>query len=144
MTYRYYTGTPLWPFGFGLSYAAFEFSSAPNATLHTTVASAPTHPLCFVVTVSNAGMPSDVVVLAFIHSDHPDATPNPKLANFVRESSLSGRRDVQLCVGVALPLVDDDGRSRILPGEYRVTVGAEGGVGGSGAGSKIGTIVVQP
>ena len=143
MTYRYFTGTPLWPFGFGLSYGHFEFLGAPNATIHTTVADARTQPLCFEVVVTNSGMLSDVVVLAFIHSDHADATPNPKLANFTRESSLGGRRAVQLCVGGALPLVDDNGRARILPGEYRVTAGVEGGVGGSGAGSRVGTIVVK-
>ena len=31
ITYRYFTGTPLWPFGFGLSYAQFELSSDAKA-----------------------------------------------------------------------------------------------------------------
>ena len=124
--------------------------------LHTTVAKA-TMPLCFAVNVSNAatssatgsavGVASDVVVLGFVKSAHPDAPRNGKLCDFARERAmLSGEtRAVQLCVGPdSLPLVDDAGTARVLPGEYIVSAGVAGGVGGSGAGSVVGTIVVAP
>ena len=145
VTYRYFDGTPLWPFGFGLSYTNFSFSGDKAATLHTTVAKAVTTPLCFSVLVTNSGaMASDVVVLGFVKSGHADAPRNPKLCDFVRESAIQpgAQREVQLCVGAALPLVDDAGNARVLAGEYSVTVGVEGGVGGAGAGSVVGTLVV--
>ena len=54
-------------------------------------------------------------------------------------------RAVRLCVGPdALPLVDDAGKARVLPGEYTVSAGVAGGVGGAGAGGVIGTIVIAP
>jgi xylan 1,4-beta-xylosidase len=33
-TYRYYTGTPLWPYGYGLSYTSFELTCAECGTPH--------------------------------------------------------------------------------------------------------------
>ena len=54
-------------------------------------------------------------------------------------------RAVRLCVGPdALPLVDDAGKARVLPGEYAVSAGVAGGVGGGGAGEVVGTIFVAP
>ena len=56
------------------------------------------------------------------------------------------QRSVELCVdslGAALALVDAKGNQRVVPGEYAVTVGVRGGVGGSGAGSVIGKVVVS-
>ena len=102
--------------------------------------------LCFAVTVLNtAGMVTDVVVLGFIESSHPEAPPNSKLAAFERESRLEvgDQRVVQLCVGSALPLVDENGIENILEGSYRVLAGVKGGIGGDGAGATIGTIVVR-
>ena len=90
---------------------------------------------------------SDVVVLGFVSSEHTDAPRNPKLCDFARESSVypGEKRMVKLCVdalGVALALVNEKGEQRVLPGEYVMTAGVAGGVGGAGAGSVIGTIVV--
>ena len=154
ITHRYFDGTPLWPFGFGLSYGEFKFAKAimPGAkhTLHTTVATAMDKPLCFVATVTNAAsaaMASDVVLLAFIGSKLPDSPRNPKLCDFQRVAAVQpGKsRSVKLCVNSPLPalaLVDAKGNERVVPGEYTVTVGVQGGVGGSGAGSVIGTVIV--
>jgi len=148
VTYRYFTGKPLWPFGFGLSYTDFSFSGDDTAVVHTTVAAAKSASLCFSVHVKNAagGMPSDVVVLGFIKSDHADAPPNPKLCDFVREAAVrpAEQREVKLCVGAALPLVSEAGEERVLPGEYVITVGVKGGVGGVGAGSVVGKLNVAP
>jgi hypothetical protein len=152
VTYRYFDGTPLWPFGFGLSYTEFTFKGNSTATIHTTVATAARQPLCFGVRMENIGQgerahTSDVVVLGFIGSDHLDAPRNPKLCDFVREAAVKvgERREVGLCVeslGSALALVDEKGVKHILPGEYTVTAGVQGGVGGAGAGSVVGTVVI--
>ena len=41
VTYRYFEGTPLWPFGHGMSYGVFNFKASSAATtLKTTVAKA--------------------------------------------------------------------------------------------------------
>ena len=144
VTYRYFSGAPLWPFGFGLSYADVAFHGNASTTLHTTVARAVTDPLCLSLQIEAApvGMASDVVVLGFVRSDHADAPLNGKLCDFVRERALlpGERRQVEICVSAALALVDDGGNERVLPGTYTVTAGVAGGVGGAGAGSVIGTV----
>ena len=149
VTYRYFEGTPLWPFGHGLSFGDFEFSGDATTTLHATVAEAESQPQCFSVKVSNAAgaaMTSDVVVLAFIDSKLPDAPRNPKLCDFVREAAVKPgeQRDVKICADAigALALVDAGGNQRVLPGEYTITVGVKGGVGGAGAGSVVGKLVI--
>ena len=146
VTYRYFEGTPLWPFGYGLSYSNIAFVAGVDAVVHTTVATAGRQPICFKVTVHNkGGLVTDVVVLGFMESDHADAPRNSKLADFVRASAVQvgEQRVVELCVGQALPLVNEQGHERVLEGEYRVIVGVKGGVGGAGAGTLIGTVVVH-
>ena len=148
VTYRYFEGKPLWPFGFGMSYANLTFKGDASAMLNTTVAAAPSAPLCLSVEVSNGAaskMASDVVVLGFIASAHADAPRNPKLCDFAREAAIkpAEAREVKLCVNNALALVDEAGNERVLPGEYTVTVGTRGGVGGAGAGSVIGRVFVS-
>lgn len=155
ITYRYFDGSVQWPFGFGLSYAPIEFSAAePGKTLRTTVARAESQPLCFHVTVKNEGfgstaMATDVVILGFIKSQLLDSPRNAKLCDFHRESSLKPgeQRQVNLCVdslGRSLALVDQAGNQRVVPGEFTVTVGVKGGIGGTGAGTVIGKVIVAP
>jgi hypothetical protein len=108
--------------------------------------------LCFDVTVASSSasrMASDVVVLAFIGSSHPDATPNARLCDFAREAKVAPgeQRVVRLCVGSlgsALALVDETGAERVVEGNYTITAGVAGGVGGAGAGGVVGTLVVNP
>ena len=146
ITYRYFDGTPLWPFGFGMSYANLLFSGNASAVVHTTVKAAASEPLCLAVTVIHQGGPvSDVVLMGFISSDHTDAPRNGKLCDFAREGAIEPgqRRTVHLCVGKALPLVDEHGHERVLTGEYTVRAGVSGGVGGAGAGSVVGKVIVS-
>lgn len=150
VTYRYFEGTPLWPFGFGLAYTNFLFTGNASAAIHTTVAKAESQPLCFKTQVKNSGghVTQDVVLLGFIGSDHTDAPRNPKLCDFTREAAVrpNEQREVSLCVdslGPALALVNDVGEQHVLPGKYTITVGVKGGIGGAGAGSVIGTVVVE-
>merc|ERR1719246_127448 len=62
VTYRYFEGIPLWPFGFGLSYTDFRFSGDTHAELRTSVPEAIDQALCFSAKVQNVGdVVSDVV-----------------------------------------------------------------------------------
>ena len=75
-TYRYYTGMPLYPFGYGLSYADMQLSelSADRD--------------CACVTVSNrSDFAADEVVELYIRdNESPDAAVNPVLCGFARVS----------------------------------------------------------
>jgi beta-glucosidase len=160
VTYRYFQGEPLWPFGHGVSYGHFEFEpAAPDAILKTTVSTSSDNPLCFNVTVNAAkgGMVSDVVVLGFLQPQHQSAIdsitkklPNPQLCDFTRLAAVAPgtERKVSLCVdglGPGLQHVSEDGSKTVLPGEYVMTVGvkSKGSVGGSGAGAVIGKVLVS-
>ncbi len=72
-TYRYYTGTPLYPFGYGLTYG----------DVHVTELSADREWAC--VTVENRGRATEEVVQLYIRDEEsPDAPPNPILCGFLR------------------------------------------------------------
>src|SRR5690606_28109914 len=71
-TYRYFSGTPLWPFGYGLSYTSFDYSdlSVPEKV---TAGSGVT----VSVTVKNTGvMAGDEVVQLYL-TDEKASTPRP-------------------------------------------------------------------
>ena len=115
-TYRYFTGTPLYPFGYGLSYSKFSFS---NVKL-----SAPT---------LKAGMPLEVSV-DVANTDGPDGdevvelyiTPPQKLGNPLR--ALRAFRRVHVAKGatehVKLTLTPRDLSFVDLAGDRYVSAGA--------------------
>ena len=77
-TYKFYRGTPLYPFGHGLSYTSFEYS---DLTL-----SPKRHGADIGVTVKNTGkLDADEVVMLFIHECEADVrVPIKKLVGFRR------------------------------------------------------------
>lgn len=79
-TYRYYTGTPLYPFGYGLSYAKFDVTDLQAAKDAVTV------------TVTNKGdMAAENVVQVYVKDKTSKwATPNPRLAGFARVALEAG------------------------------------------------------
>jgi beta-glucosidase len=87
-TYWYFTGTPLYPFGYGLSYATFEYS---NLTL-----SAASMEACGTVEVgvdvTNAGAVAgdEVVQLYLAHPDSAVARPLQRLRGFRRVTIAPG------------------------------------------------------
>ena len=87
-TYWYFTGTPLYPFGYGLSYATFAYS---NLTL-----SAPSMPACGTVEVgadvTNTGAVAgdEVVQLYVAHPDSAVQRPLQRLRGFRRVNIAPG------------------------------------------------------
>ena len=128
-TYRYFTGTPLWPFGYGLSYSTFQYRGLklPTAPVK---AGAPLHAS---VTVTNSGsVAGDEVVQLYL--SFPDVSGAPIRA-------LRGFRRVHLAPGASenvafdlsprdLSMVNDAGDIIIPAGKFNVSVG--GGQPGSG------------
>ncbi len=81
-TYRYFTGTPLYPFGYGLSYASFAYSDAAYEAG------------ALSVTVENTGsMAADEIVQAYIRPEGSEwAVPNHSLCAFARVSLAPGEK----------------------------------------------------
>jgi beta-glucosidase len=121
-TYRYFSGEPLYPFGYGLSYTNFEYSSlsfdkpSPAATDDLTVS----------VDVKNAGkMASDEVVQVYLTHSGVDGAPARELAGFKRVHLGAGQSQT---VRVEVPnrqlsVVDIEGARKIVPGELQVWIG---------------------
>ena len=128
-THRYYTGTPLIPFGYGLSYTSFEYS---NLTVTPTKISA-CDSVKVTVSVRNSGETAgDEVIQVYLappkRSDKP-FFPNIQLVGFERVNIKPG--DVQMAAfelnPYLLSLVDEDGEHYLFPGDYTVLTGNQPG-----------------
>ena len=121
-TYRYYTGTPQFHFGYGLSYTSFEYSKL--AVDSTTVN--PCDSIKVTVSVQNTGkMAGDEVIQVYLappkRSDKP-FFPNIQLVGFNRVNIKSGDSYTATFEvnPYLLSLVDEDGEHYIFPGDYTV------------------------
>jgi len=140
ITYRYYTGAPLWPFGYGLSYTSFTYSMDPHDSYQSvsvesmvaahkryyeTLGRQPEAPVQYTVVVTNIGrVASDTVVLGFVTSTDPDA-PIKELFGYARVH-LNPGEDVTVHFTVppqVLSLVDKLGNESIRPGVYKLSIG---------------------
>jgi beta-glucosidase len=122
-TYRYSTLEPLYPFGFGLSYTRFEFSDLKLKSGRIPLG----QPLAFRLTLKNAGqMDADEVVQVY-QSDLEASAPVPvhKLVAFQRVHVRAGqRRTLRFSLPPeAMQFMDEQGRRRLEPGAFRLTVG---------------------
>jgi beta-glucosidase len=122
-TYRYFNGTPVYPFGFGLSYSSFEY-----APLTIEPADGKAADGVRVSTVArNTGTRAGEEV-AELYLDPPDFDGAPRLAlrGFQRMALQPGesRKLVFELSARDLSFVTRDGQRQIFPGEYRVTVGS--------------------
>lgn len=136
-TYRYFTGTPLWGFGHGLSYTRFGYA-APRGAASITAG----QPLKVETTVTNTGArDGDEVVQAYLVPPAPTRPLGSTEA--VLQRQLVGYRRINLKRGKGMAvaftltprdmsIVDHDGRRHVAPGAYRLYVG--GGQPGDGAG----------
>ena len=119
-TYRYYTGKPLWGFGYGLSYSSFSYG--PVNLSSTSLAAG--QPLTATVTVTNtSSRPGDEVVEAYLKTPQPQG-PRHSLVGFERvHLNANEKRDVRITLSPrALSSVDDQGDRSILAGSYQLSL----------------------
>lgn len=132
-TYRYFTGEPLYPFGYGLSYTTFKYKK-----LKVNLNNAPSGTKEVSVKVMNSGkMAGDEVIQVYVSSINSRLTaPLRTLKAFRRIHLLPGEMKT---VKIELPadafsLINEEGKKVDLPGRYEITVG--GGQPQKGAGIK--------
>jgi len=137
-TYRYFTGTPAWPFGHGLSYTRFAYA-APRLSATSIAAGTP---LTVMAPVRNEGARAgEEVVQAYLVP--PDAGKAGGFTDPVLQRQLAGFQRVRIAPGKngvatitidarTMSSVDRAGVRRVLPGDYRLWVG--GGQPGDAAG----------
>jgi beta-glucosidase len=139
-TYRYFTGQPLYPFGYGLSYSSFDYSGLKfsNPTLQAG------SPVDVDVNVKNTGKrDGDEVVQLYISFPKMPGTPLKALRGFTRVHLKSGEsRQVKLTLAPRdLSYVNDAGDRMMAAGDYLITVG--GGQPGTSAAHVDGHLTIQ-
>ncbi len=122
-TYRYFTGVPVYPFGYGLSYTSFAY--APLRV--TPTAGGAQNGIRVTTELSNTGSYAGDEV-AQLYLDFPDlpGAPNIALRGFQRVHLEPGeRRTVTFDLSPRdLSAVTLDGQREVMPGTYRVTIGS--------------------
>ncbi len=122
-TYRYFAGTPVYAFGYGLSYTAFAYDGLSVQP----VDGAPEKGLHVAVTVRNTGN-RDGTEVSELYLTPPafDGAPKIALRGFQRLSLKPGEsRQISFDLSPRdLSFVDHDGNRMLVPGAYRLTVGS--------------------
>jgi len=121
-TYRYYTGKPLWGFGYGLSYSTFQYGAVK---LSSTTVKAGQPVTATVIVTNNSKVGGDEVVEAYLKTPQGDG-PIHSLAGFQRVHLNAGEsREVTLELSPrSLSAVDAKGQRSILPGTYHLSLGS--------------------
>ncbi len=121
-TYRFFTGQPLYPFGFGLSYSHFSYS---DLQLSSTAVDAG-QPLEASVTVRNtSARDGDEVVEAYLRFPPSPGAPIRALRGFERIHLKAGQAEtVHLRLSPRdLSEVNSAGETVVAPGTYHLSVG---------------------
>ncbi|OBZ79020.1 putative exo-1,4-beta-xylosidase xlnD [Grifola frondosa] len=142
-TYKWYTGTPVFEFGFGLHYTTFgfEWAAAPASTYsiqtlmgdaRKTAGFTDLAPLdTFAVRVSNTGkVTSDYVALLFVSGTFgPAPHPNKQLVSYTRVHGLAAGEHTTATLPVTLGSIaraDEAGNMWVYPGSYKLALDATG------------------
>lgn len=132
-TYRYFTGAPEYPFGYGLSYTRFAYSHVKLGSPRLAAGA----PQLVSVKVRNQGpVAGDEVVELYVSTPSRKDAPQRSLKGFER-IHLRPREERTLEFQLSprdLAFADEKGAMRISPGRYAIWVG--GGQQGSGAPGK--------
>jgi len=129
-SYKYYTGTPLWPFGYGLSYTTFQlnYSNTSTSTLNYQMKTGTpkAYGAHYEINVTNTGkVAGDEVVLAYFYPTNLTATAVPlikQLFGFERVHVAPGQTvtvyfDVD---STTMKVVDKRGNFVSAPGLYKL------------------------
>lgn len=140
-TYKWYTGTPVYPYGYGLHYTNFSvaWSGTPDDAcydIQDVVGAASGYldlaPLdTFTVTVTNEGaVASDYVVLLFVSTQAgPAPAPIKELVGYARVANVQPGASVDVDLEVTLGAIsraDENGDASLYPGEYELTLDYDG------------------
>jgi beta-glucosidase len=121
-TYRYFTGTTLWGFGYGLSYSRFKWNDVKLSAGKLTAG----EPLTLDAEVENTGaVKGDAVSEIYLKAPASATAPIHSLVGFVR-TPLEGhaRQHVHVVIDPRnLSTVAADGKRSIEAGEYSLFVG---------------------
>ncbi len=121
-TYRYFTGQPLYTFGYGLSYTTFAYS---RLKLPASINAG--EPITIEAELKNTGSRAgDEVAELYLTQPRGDETPNRILAGFERLHLAPGEsKHISLTLTPrSLSQVDAQGNHVILPGEYTLSLGS--------------------
>jgi len=122
-TYRYYAGTPVYPFGAGLSYTTFRYAPLRVEP----VGGAPENGIVVTTEVANTGTrEGDEVAQLYLTPPAFDGAPRLALRGFQRLSLRPGeRRQVSFRLSPRdLSFVTRDGVRQLTPGQYKLSVGS--------------------
>ncbi|MEO7690442.1 MAG: glycoside hydrolase family 3 C-terminal domain-containing protein [Sphingomonas sp.] len=122
-TYRYFTGTPVYPFGYGLSYTSFAYApvkvDSPRGGAEKGIR--------VTTEVRNAGTRAgEEVAQLYLNFPNEPGTPRVALRGFQRVNLRPGEaRKISFDLSPRdLSAVALDGTRRVLKGQYRVSVGS--------------------
>lgn len=122
-TYRYFTGTPVYPFGHGLSYTSFSYGPVEVRP----ASGGAQNGLTVTTRLTNSGARAGDEV-AQLYLDFPDIPNMPRhaLRGFQRVSLKPGEsRTLRFDLSPRdLSSVTPEGMRRVAPGSYRVTIGS--------------------
>jgi len=121
-TYRYFTGKPLYPFGYGLSYTTLAYSHVHLSTRDVKAG----EPLTVTADVTNTGkMGVHAVTEVYLVPPQNGVNPLRELRGFNRVALAPGQtRRVSFQLGARdLSLVNEAGKRNVEPGKYQVFVG---------------------
>lgn len=121
-TYRYFTGKPLYPFGYGLSYTTFAYGdlTVPDSPV------AAGEPVNAAVTVTNTGkVAGDEVVQLYLKFPPIDGAPRMALRGFQRVHLDPGEsRQIHFELkNRDLGMVSTTGQPMIAGGQYTISIG---------------------